>query len=464
MIWFRRDLRLGDHPALLAARDEAGKDGSVVGLFVLDDALRGPSGPVRLAFLYRCLRDLDEQMDGHLCLRTGDPATLVPALARELDASSVHVSADYGPYGRDRDERVERALADDGRGFVRTGSPYAVAPGRIERSEGSPYRVYSPYYRAWKEHGVRAPAQGVRSVPWLDVRSDRLPDEPELDGVALPEPGEKAAGQRLRAFLKAAPEYGELRNLPGRDATSRLSPYLKYGCIHPRTVLAALADSEGENGSRRSGSRERSGEERVRGELAWRDFYADVLYRNPGSARWDLTDALTSMRYGNGSKKKDEELFEAWTQGRTGYPIVDAGMRQLLAEGWMHNRVRMIAASFLIKDLHLPWQRGARWFLRRLVDGDLASNNHGWQWVAGTGTDPAPYFRIFNPTLQGTKFDPDGDYVRRYVPELRDVEGGAVHEPSTLPGGIPEGYPAPVVDHATERKDSLARYQEARDA
>jgi deoxyribodipyrimidine photo-lyase len=451
ILWFRRDLRLADHPALLAARDEAGRDGTVLGLFVLDDTLRSPSGPVRLAFLYRCLQALNEQMDGLLCIRTGDPTSVVPALAAEIGASSVHISEDYGPYGRQRDDAVDEALAESGRGLVRTGSPYAISPGRIVKGEGTPYRVYTPFYRAWKDHGVRAPAHGVRTVHWRDLdglRSEAVPSEPDLAGTELPDAGERAAGARLKVFLGNARAYGENRNLPGRDATSRLSPYLKYGCIHPRTVLAELGNSKGE--------------EVARGEIAWRDFYADVLFHQPDSARWDLTDALTGMRYGNGSTARDDELFAAWTQGRTGYPIVDAGMRQLLAEGWMHNRVRMITASFLIKDLHLPWQRGARWFLQRLADGDLASNNHGWQWTAGTGTDAAPFFRVFNPTLQGEKFDPDGEYVRRYVPELADVPASKLHEPWTLPDGVPKGYVEPIVDHAAERKESLARYEEAR--
>ncbi|HSP37054.1 MAG TPA: deoxyribodipyrimidine photo-lyase [Frankiaceae bacterium] len=451
VLWFRRDLRLADHPALLAARDEAGRDGSVLGLFVLDDALRSPSGPVRLAFLYRCLRALDEQLDGRLCIRSGDPAVVVPALAAEVGATSVHISEDFGPYGRRRDAAVETALDGSGRRLVRSGSPYAVSPGRILKGEGTPYRVYTPYYRAWKEHGVRTSAHGVRTVPWHDLAGlggEDIPVEPDLGGTELPDAGEQAAATRLKVFLANARAYGENRNLPGRDATSRLSPYLKYGCIHPRTVLAELGDSKGEGAAR--------------GEIAWRDFYADVLFHQPGSARWDLTDALAGMRYGNESAERDDELFVAWTRGRTGYPIVDAGMRQLLAEGWMHNRVRMITASFLIKDLHLHWQRGARWFLQRLADGDLASNNHGWQWTAGTGTDAAPFFRVFNPTLQGEKFDPNGDYVRRYVPELADVPASKLHEPWTLPGGVPKGYVEPIVDHATERKESLARYQDAR--
>ncbi len=453
VLWFRRDLRLSDHPALLAACDEAaasdnGESGGLVGLFVLDETLRRPSGAPRLAFLYRCLRDLDRQLGGRLVVRRGDPVNLVPAVARTSGAHAVHVSADFAPYGAERDRRVEAALAKSGRRLVRTGSPFAVSPGRVLRSDGSPYRVFTPFSRAWRDAGWRAPAARPRTVTWLAMDGTGVPQDPGLGGTQLPEAGEEAAHRRLEKFLESVGGYSKARNHPGAEATSRLSPYLKYGCIHPRTILAALPSGQGAA--------------TFQNELAWRDFYADVLWHNPESARADLTGSLAELDYADETSGQSASHFEAWKQGRTGYPIVDAGMRQLLAEGWMHNRVRMIVASFLVKDLHIWWRPGARWFLERLVDGDLASNNHGWQWVAGTGTDAAPYFRVFNPVLQGEKFDPDGEYVRRYVPELRGIEGKAVHTPWRAPGGPPEGYPAPIVDHAAERKETLARYNNAR--
>jgi deoxyribodipyrimidine photo-lyase len=443
VLWFRRDLRLADHPALLAARD-AGKDsssGGVVGLFVLDDALRRPSGAARLAFLYRCLRDLDEQLGGRLVVRHGDPVNVVPAVAEEVAAETVHISADYGPYGSARDERVEKALEAAGRQLVRTGSPYAVAPGRIVNGGGAPYRVFTPFSRAWRAHGWREPALRPRTVDWLELDGTGIPEDPDVGAKSLPAAGERAAHERLAAFLPSVSTYDRERNRPAGDATSRLSAYLKYGCIHPRTVLAEIAKA-------RSGGSSK-GMDTFENELAWRDFYADVLWHHPESARHDLTPALEGMDYADVTSGVGAERFEAWKQGRTGFPIVDAGMRQLLAEGWMHNRVRMITASFLVKDLHVWWPLGARWFLDQLVDGDLASNNHGWQWVAGTGTDAAPYFRVFNPELQSNKFDPGGDYIRRYIPELRD--GGS-------------GYPAPIVDHGEERKTALARYNDVRTA
>ncbi len=265
----------------------------------------------------------------------------------------------------------------------------------------------------------------------------------------LPTAGEDAALRRWRAFRDGPlMEYAEMRNRPDQPGTSAMSAHLKYGEIHPRTLLADLAAKRGKN------------VESYRSELAWREFYADVLFHHPRSAREYLRPDMARMTYATG--KTADEHFRAWSEGRTGYPFVDAGMRQLRAEGWVHNRVRMVVASFLVKDLHVEWQRGAREFMHWLRDGDLASNNHGWQWVAGSGTDAAPYFRVFNPVTQGRKFDPDGDYVRRYVPELRSIEGAAVHEPWALPDGVPGGYPERIVDHAEERKVALARYEAVR--
>ncbi|MBB3676640.1 cryptochrome/photolyase family protein [Modestobacter versicolor] len=450
LIWFRRDLRLGDHPALLAAIEAAGPDGTVVPVFVFDDRLYGPSGDPRRAFLLDCLADLHEQTGGALVIRTGDPAQVLPRVVEELGAGSVHVTADAGPYGRQRDAAVERALGEVP--FVRTGSPYLVAPGRVVKRDGTPFQVFSPFSRAWREHGWHAPAPRPDDVPWATgVRSDDPPPRPDLDGVRLPPAGE-AAG--LEAWARFRDErllgYAAGRNTPGTNGTSRLSAYLKYGCVHPRTLLADLA------------ARDDGGESvrRYTDELAWRDFYADVLWHRPDSARAYLKPELQSMAYDSGPHA--DELLEAWRTGRTGFPIVDAGMRQMLGEAYVHNRVRMIVASFLVKDLHQEWTVGAKVFMEHLVDGDLASNQHGWQWVAGSGTDASPYYRVFNPITQGKKFDPDGTYVKQWVPELRDLDPKYVHEPWTAPGGVPAGYPEPIVDHAHERQVSLDRYAAVR--
>ncbi|MFP5218823.1 MAG: cryptochrome/photolyase family protein [Actinomycetes bacterium] len=447
VLWLRRDLRLADSPALLAARD-AGDH--VVPLFVLDDALRRPLGPVRLAFLYRCLRELEERTDGALRVVTGRPEDVVPRVVRDTGATSVHVSSDHAPYGRQRDERVRQALGrlDPAVPLVATGSPYGVTPGVLRKADGEPYRVYSPYFRAWRDRGVHSPAIIPRAVPWHDgdLPSDGVPPDPDVGGVELPPAGERAALERWRHYRATGlSAYAETRDAPAADGTSVMSGYLKYGCIHPRTMLADLGDDPSAG----------SGAQRLRGELAWRDFYADVLWHRPSSAREELLPSMAALEYDEGAEA--DRRFEAWATGRTGYPFVDAGMRQLLGEAWVHNRVRMVVASFLVKDLHLHWRRGARHFMRHLRDGDLASNQHGWQWVAGTGTDPAPYFRVFNPVTQGKEHDPDGVYIRRWVPELRDVEGRAVHEPWTL-RALPAGYPERVVDHKSEREEALRRY------
>jgi deoxyribodipyrimidine photo-lyase len=442
VMWFRRDLRLQDNPALVEAAEAAG--GEVLALFVLDPALTGPSGAPRLAVLHRTLAALDGQLHGRLVIRRGDPRTVLPRVCQEVGADAVFCAGDHGPYGTDRDRAVADALPSDLE-LHRIGSSYAVPPGAIRNGSGGNYQVYSAFYRAWLDRGWPAPVRSVRPS-WLSVDSDGTGAEPALpDGLALPQVGEPAARTAWREFLAGPVErYADLRDRPDLDGTSRMSVHLKWGTIHPRTMLADLAGRH----------------EVYRKELAWREFYADVLHHNPASAREYYHPELKRLRYATGAIAADR--LTAWQQGRTGYPIVDAGMRQLLAEGWMHNRVRMIVASFLVKDLHLEWTDGARYFMQHLIDGDLASNNHGWQWVAGTGTDAAPYFRIFNPTLQGKKFDPDGGYVRRYVPELAELDRRYLHEPWRDPAGRPDGYPEPIVDHDEERKATLADYQRVR--
>jgi len=443
VMWFRRDLRLADNPALL---DAVATDHQVVPLFVVDPRLWRPAGPTRRAYLTAGLCDLAERIGG-LQVRRGDPVTEVVAVARAAEATTVHVAEDFGPYGRHRDEQVQRALAEHGIALVRTGSPYAVSPGRVRNKTGDPYQVFTPFSRAWAEHGWPKPPAAPRGVDWQrplvshDLYAASAPDD-----LALPRAGESAARRRWRDFLEhSLAEYADARDRPDLDRTSRMSVHLKWGEIHPRTMLADLAAV----GTPAAAT--------YRTELAWREFYADVLYHRPDSAREYLKPEYARMPY-----DEPAEALAAWQQGRTGFPIVDAGMRQLRAEGWMHNRVRMIVASFLVKDLHVEWQHGARHFLHWLVDGDLASNNHGWQWMAGSGTDAAPYFRIFNPITQGKKFDPDGAYIRRYVPELADVEDRYVHEPWTRPEGLPGGYPEPIVDHGEERREALARYESIR--
>lgn len=443
-MWFRRDLRLGDNPAILEAV-AAGSDG-VVPLLVLDDRLWTPAASTRTAYLSRLLADFSDRVGG-LHVVHGDPVDEMVRVARRAGAATVHVAADHAPYGSRRDRRVEQALADHDIALVRTGSPYAVAPGRIAKGDGTRYRVFTPYFRAWRDHGWRRPAPDATQVPWLQPggRTHRIPEVATPDGLSLPPLGEEAALERWHSFLADdVADYDAVRDLPGSDRTSRMSVHLKWGTIHPRTMLAGL-----------SPLRSRGAAAYVR-ELAFREFYADVLHHRPDSAFGYYNPVFAAMEY-----DEPGEALEAWKSGRTGIPIVDAGMRQLKGEGWMHNRVRMIVASFLVKDLHIEWQHGARHFLDLLVDADLASNQHGWQWVAGCGTDAAPYFRVFNPVTQGRKFDPDGEYIRRWVPELAHVDPARIHAPWELEE-LPAGYVAPIVDHAEERREALRRYEAIR--
>lgn len=446
LVWLRRDLRVADHPALLTA---ASTGRPVVPVFVVDPPLWDAAG-ARQGRLAASLRSLSDDLQARyavrLVIRRGSPLAVIRSLARELGADSLHVTAETTPYGRRRDAAVSSRLADAGVAWVATGTAYAVGPGTVLTGSGTPYQVFTPFSRAWRAHGAPGPAPAPsRLVGLAEVPSDDLP-APTLvaNDVAV---GEAAAHARWRAFREGAlTAYGTDRDRPDLDGTSRLSEALKYGEIHPRTLLADLDDSPAHTVFRK--------------EIAWREFYADVLHHAPASARGWLDPRFAQMEYDDGPEA--DARFEAWCAGRTGYPFVDAGMRQLLAIGWMHNRVRMVTASFLTKDLHAWWPMGARWFLDHLLDGDVASNSHGWQWVAGTGTDAAPYFRVFNPVTQGLRFDPDGAYVRRWVPELAHLPGASAHEPWKRPDGYAAGYPQRVVDHAVERVETLARYDQAR--
>jgi deoxyribodipyrimidine photo-lyase len=441
VLWFRRDLRLHDLPSLLAA---AADGDEVLACFVLDPRLEASSGSRRMQFLCDCLRKLRDDLDGRLLLTRGGPEKRIPAIVKEIGASAVHVSEDFAPFGRRRDENVRAALGEVP--LVATGSPYLVSPGRVVKDDGAPYKVFTPFLRGWREAGWRAPVRSDRkSARWLDPAP--LPKK-VAEPAGFPDPrvqldlpaGEAAARRQWNDFVDdGLDRYAEDRDRPDRNGTSRMSAHLKFGTIHPRTMANDL-------------DQRRPGPRAYLRQLAFRDFYAAVLHYWPDSAWWNWNREFDAIETNTGADAK--RMFEAWKAGETGYPIVDAGMRQLRETGFLHNRVRMIVASFLVKDLHLPWQWGARWFLEQLVDGDMANNQHGWQWTAGSGTDAAPYFRVFNPTTQGEKFDPAGDYVRRWVPELTDVDD--VHLKS---GHRPPGYPAPIVDHGQERAEALRRYQ-----
>jgi deoxyribodipyrimidine photo-lyase len=437
LLWFRRDLRLRDHPALIAAAE----NDEVLACFVLDPRLEKSSGQRRLQYLGDSLKRLRDDLDGRLLITRGQPHTQIPRIAREISASSVHISGDFAPFGKRRDERVRAAL--DSVPLVATGSPYLISPGRVTKPDGSPYKVFTPFLRQWQKTSRREPAKSnANSARWLDpsplgIKQCDIPDP----GVGLEvAAGEAEARKQWDSFVdNGLQNYAADRNRPDLNGTSRMSAHLKFGAIHPRTMVADL-DLRG------------SGPQAFLRELAFRDFYADVLHHWPASTWRNWNSDFDGIQTDTDAQAK--RRFEAWKAGETGFPFVDAGMRQLRDTGFMHNRVRMIVASFLVKDLHLPWQWGAEWFLDQLVDGDMANNQHGWQWCAGCGTDAAPYFRVFNPITQGEKFDPSGDYIRRWVPELRSADDVHLRQ-----GERPDAYPAPIVDHAAERAEALRRYQ-----
>lgn len=450
--WVRRDFRLRDNPALAAAVHQGS---AVLPIFVLDPALLTRAGPVRSAWLHAALRVLDADLRGRdapgLSVLRGPPSTVIPRLAGRVGAVAVHISEDFGPYGRRRDERVGKALARHEVALTATGSAYALPPGSLLNRSGTPFQVFTAFHRAWAEQGAPPPAPTLRlaGVDWLQAEQRIEVDaDPDLVGRA----GEDVARRHWRAWLNAdsggVTDYARLHDDPGSDATSHLSIALRWGHLHPRTLLADL-------GRRRS-----KGAAAFARQLAWRDFFADVLFHRPDAVSQPVKPEFSRLPTDEPAQdRRVADRFEAWRQGRTGYPLVDAGMRQLLVEGWMHNRVRMVVASFLVKDLHIGWWHGAAWFMDRLRDGDIAQNQLNWQWVAGCGTDPAPYFRIFNPTAQGQKFDPDGRYIRRYVQELAHVPDEHIHEPWLAPEGVPQGYPEPIIDHASQRREALDRYE-----
>ncbi len=459
LVWFRRDLRLHDHPALQAALDSAD---TVVPVFCLDDGLlrgRHASGP-RTQFLLECLAELDAGLrdrGSHLLVRHGPPQRELPALAAELGAGQVHVSADVGPFARRRQREVHDALGDAVALCVHPGLFAVDRLDAIRSQAGRPYTVFTPFHRSWASHPRREVlgAPGRLPPPPPQVAAGALPTLSELgleQECEDPAPGGESAGrERLRRFLAdAVGRYHEGRDQPSGDAVSRLSPYLHFGCVSPREVEHRLPAGEGAAAYRR--------------QLCWRDFYAQVIAHHPANARSEFQDRYRgAIRW-----SRAEQRFEAWCDGRTGYPVVDAGMRQLRREGWMHNRARLLVGSFLTKDLGIDWRWGERWFMRLLLDGDEASNNGNWQWIASVGVDPQPAFRrIFNPVRQQERFDPGGEYVRRYVPELVDVPDAYLAEPWTMPPEVQEragcrigrDYPAPIVDHAQARREALDRYR-----
>jgi len=444
VFWFRRDLRLKDNEALAAAARAAAE--SVTGELILIYPLELEGVPtIRQQALVASLKALNESLDGRLTVTAGAPERVLADLAVR-GHGPVYATEAFDPSGILQQRAVAQSLSSAATELRLVGSYYAVPPGTVRKDDGSQVRVYTPFYKRWLAAGWAAPI--AVSLDGLSVTGlgQHWPEWSHSFKMVAGEAFALRTWQRFRA--RALANYSDNRNRADLSGTSQLSHALAHGEIHPRTLLAQLGNEPGH--------------ETYRKELAWREFYADVLWHHPHTVDDYYEPRFRAMRYDVGELA--DERFRAWSQGKTGYPMVDAAMRQLLETGWMHNRSRMIVASFLVKDLHLEWQRGALWFEQHLTDFDPASNSHGWQWTAGCGTDASPYYRVFNPILQGLKFDPQGDYVRRFVPELRHLEGALVHEPWLLVDGLANGYPAPIVDHATERDESLRRLEEIKPA
>ncbi len=471
LFWFRKDLRLADNTALAAAARDA--QGDVVPFYASEPAIlaRPDMAATRVRFVLDSLADLAgacKSAGSTLALDHGDAVVTVPRAARACGADAVYWNDEYEPALVARDAAVERALAAAGVRVARFHDRLLVPPGAVRTKAGDTFTVYTPFRRACEALG-----EAALPAPWPAVTRLAAHDLPvrelaTLAALGFDEPvaerwpgGAGAAHARLARFVRdGSPRYAAERDVPAADAGSALSADLRFGTIGVREVARAVRDAAGAD------PRAREAADKFVAELRWRDFYAHVLHAFPHCATGAFQRQYDAIAW-----QGSDAHFAAWAEGRTGYPMVDAGMRELIATGRMHNRVRMIVASFLAKDLLIDWRRGERHFMRHLVDGDPASNNGGWQWAAGTGTDAQPYFRIFNPWLQGEKFDPAGAYVKRWVPELANVPPRWVHRPweasplelaswGVTPGG---NYPAPIVRHEERRERALAMYKAARD-
>ncbi len=459
--WHRRDLRTADNRAL----SRATTDGPVVPVFVFDPAVLEHGSPPRVEFLLDALSSLRERYRDRgtdLLVRHGEPEVVLPELAETYEAEAVFWAKDYSGLAQERDAAVRRSLDEAGFSCEAVRDGIFHEPGAITTADGDPYSVFTYFGRKWLDREKGAPYDVPDAGAFADVEGDALPtlddlgfDDPEAD---ISPAGTAPARERLRAFCESdIYRYEERRDYPADEATSRLSPHLKWGTIGVREVYDATTDALAEAET----EAERDSVEEFRSQLAWREFYTHVLYFHPDVVRSNYKSYENDIAW-----RDDPDALRAWKNGETGYPIVDAGMRQLRAEGWMHNRVRMLVAAFLTKDLLIDWREGYDWFREKLVDHDTANDNGGWQWAASTGTDAQPYFRIFNPMTQGERYDPDGEYVREYVPELGNATAEQIHDWPDLTlterHRTAPGYPEPIVDHGERREAAVAMFEAAR--
>lgn len=456
LVWVRRDLRISDNRALVTAAAER----PVIPVHFLSGWKDSHpwTGPKRQQFLCDCLASHAanlKSLGGRLIIRHGDPIEGIRKLAKESAAASLHCQADPDPHGKQQEQRVVRLCQELGIPFVRHHEVSVHEPDAVQTQSGTPYRVYTPYSKAWlaldKPQPIPKPLQ--LQTP-DDIASEELPTVShwglEKPDASLPEAGERAARKRLRhALEQVVANYGDKRDLPAEPGTSRLSQDLRFGLLSATTVYSAAAEA-----AQSANAAARRGIQTFIKELAWREFYFAILHHFP-----DVLDHEFNPDWRGLPWDEPGESFELWKQGRTGFPIIDAGMRELLATGFMHNRVRMITAMFLTKDLHLDWKLGESFFMQHLIDGEIASNNGGWQWSAGTGADAAPYFRIQNPWSQTKRYDPEGKYIKRWVPELAEVDPKLLIVPPSDGKPIADDYPLPCLDHKTEREKTLAIFK-----
>ncbi|MGB6033942.1 MAG: deoxyribodipyrimidine photo-lyase [Bacteroidota bacterium] len=453
VVWMRRALRVEDNTPLDAAIRDAE---TVVPVICLRGEQKYSVSTPRREFIRSALKDLEDRLEslgGRLVVRVGDPVKIIPAVARDHAADAVYAIDVYDGPTQARDTTISRRLRSEGREW-RTYKDAILFDGKeILAGSGAPYRVYTPFRKAWLAQAENVP----RVLPRIRSISTPAPAASDIPLSSVPgfEVSHRVgvaseARRRLIAFCRGGLlKYREQRDSPGMDGTSRLSIYLAHGAISIRTVYWKAREVLAEALPAR-----RSSVETFIAELIWREFYYGILQNFPFVLERSFREEMNEIPW-----SRDRSRLTAWSEGRTGYPIVDAGMRQLNTEGWMHNRARMIVASFLTKDLHISWQEGEKYFFERLIDADYASNNGGWQWTAGTGTDASPWFRIFNPVLQAKKFDPAGDYIRKYVPELSAVPQRRIHAPWEMSDAeqsdagctIGRDYPAPIVDHMVAR-------------
>ena len=452
LVWFRRDLRLEDNPAWAAATSE---HEVVTALFVIDPGLFDRASSRRIARLLGDVAALDESLGRHggrLLVRIGDPRSIVPDEAQRLSVSAVHCNRDVTPYSFSRDAAVEKSLAQRSIDWVPEWGTLVHEPGRVLTNAGSLSQVFTPFFRVWdRTPWTPWPSPGKATL--TKETGDTLPQVqayPVLDGevgdAALP--GESGADARLALAVSRADSYADDRNTPSIIGTSQLSIDLRFGTLSPRYVAQVVGDAT-------------AGRAALVRQLAWRDWYAHLLYATPSLVNEPMKSQYAAIQW-----RTSDEDFTAWKEGRTGYPFVDAAMRQLNATGWMHNRVRMVTASFLVKNLLIDWRRGERHFRHVLLDADVSQNVGNWQWVAGTGPDASPYNRVFNPVLQGQRFDESGAFIRRWVPELARLDDKAIHEPWAVgplelaAAGVELGveYPEPIVDLAFSRGRVLDAY------